>query len=56
MRPARLLFWLLSAAFAGALAGALAGAAVRLFCGPSSGWEYRAFGGTWVFDFFSRFP
>ena len=52
MRPARLLFWLLSAA----LAGATAGAAVRLFCGPSSGWGYRAFGGTWVFDFFSRFP
>ena len=52
MRPARLLFPLLSAAFAGAPAGA----AVRLFCGPSSGWEYRAFGGTWVFDFFSRFP
>ena len=48
MRPARLLFWLLSAAFAGV--------AVRLFCGPSSGWEYRAFGGTWVFDFFPRFP
>ena len=52
MRPARLLLWLLSAAFAGATAGA----AVRLFCGPSSGWGYRAFGGTWVFDFFSRFP
>ena len=52
MRPARLLFWLLPAA----LAGALAGAAVRLFGGPSSGWEYRAFGGTWLFDFFSGLP
>lgn len=41
---------------AAAAAGLLAGGAARILCEPSSGWEPRAFGGTWLFDFFSGLP